>query len=187
MKSMVLFEKDNSNELYTRAHRAVRMLLTKSNIEQDEYGLIKNGIKTCTGCFGCWVRTPGECVLKDAGNDIAAKVISSDMFVILTSVRFGSYSYVMKQAVDRLIPLISPFFKTINGETHHRKRYKHYPVMLPIGVLNTLNTKEEEIFVRLAERNQINFFSGHTPATVVKNGDENRIDDKIYSGLKGVL
>jgi multimeric flavodoxin WrbA len=27
-------------------------------------------IAPCTGCFGCWTRTPGECVVEDSARDI---------------------------------------------------------------------------------------------------------------------
>ena len=29
-------------------------------------------VRPCTGCFGCWVRHPGECVIDDDARDIAA-------------------------------------------------------------------------------------------------------------------
>ncbi|MFG6393572.1 MAG: hypothetical protein K1W24_05235 [Lachnospiraceae bacterium] len=32
----------------------------------DLYIISDNGtIRHCTGCFGCWIKTPGKCVLKD--------------------------------------------------------------------------------------------------------------------------
>lgn len=58
------------------------------------------------GCFGCWVQTPGVCVIDDAGRDVARAVIQSDLAVFLIPVTFGGYSSELKKAVDRLICLL---------------------------------------------------------------------------------
>jgi len=93
-------------------------------------------IAPCVGCFGCWIRTPGECVIPDAGRDVAKTVIRSDLTVFLTSVTFGGYSSELKKAVDRLIPLVSPYFRRVGGEVHHRPRYRCHPRLLGVGLLD---------------------------------------------------
>ena len=64
----------------------------------------------CLGCFECWTKTPGLCRIDDAGRDVAASVIGSDLAIYLTPITFGGYSSELKKAVDRIICLISPFF-----------------------------------------------------------------------------
>jgi hypothetical protein len=77
-------------------------------------------------------------------------------------VTFGGYSSELKKAVDRLIPLNSPFFKKISGEVHHKPRYGRYPRILAIGSLPGRDAESEQIFRTLVRQNAINF---HSPAS----------------------
>lgn len=118
-------------------------------------------IAYCRGCFGCWVITPGVCVIDDAGRDIARAIIQSDLVVYLTPVTFGGYSAGLKKALDRSIGLLSPFFMKIGGEVHHRPRYERYPRLVGLGVLERPDEESEKMFATLVQRNAINM---HSPA-----------------------
>ncbi len=118
-------------------------------------------VSRCTGCFGCWVKTPGVCVIDDEGRDIARKAITSDLLVLLTPVTFGGYSSVLKRAIERLIPLVLPFFMRIDGEVHHRPRYLGYPALAGIGTLHGPEAESEELFRTIVKRNSLNL---HSPA-----------------------
>jgi hypothetical protein len=121
-------------------------------------------IHHCVGCFGCWVQTPGECVIDDPARDIARRFIQADLVVLLTPVTFGGYSYHLKKALDRIICLMSPMFLRIDGEVHHRPRYARYPRLLGIGVTPDPEPRGESIFSDLVARNAINM---HAPAHAV--------------------
>jgi len=114
----------------------------------------------CLGCFECWTKTPGMCRIDDTGRDVARSVIGSDLAIYLTPITFGGYSSELKKAVDRIICLISPFFKRIDGEVHHRARYDRYPGLLGVGVLPAPHPEQEQIFHTLIGRNAINL---HAP------------------------
>lgn len=114
----------------------------------------------CLGCFDCWVKTPGQCIIPDKGQAVAEAAVNSDVLVLLSPVTFGGYSSTLKNAVDRLIPNILPLFVSIKGETRHPPRYLEYPRLLGIGI-SADNAREDELFSRLVERNALNF---HAPA-----------------------
>jgi len=119
----------------------------------------------CQGCFECWIKTPGLCKTDgDAGREITGAIIGSDLMVILTPVTFGGYSSEIKKALDRSICMVSPFFRRVGGEVHHRKRYRRYPALAAVGVLRESDEEQERIFRVLVERNALNFDS---PATAV--------------------
>lgn len=84
-------------------------------------------IKFCTGCFGCWVKTPGQCVVKDASHDVCRAVINSDFLLWAAPLRMGFPDATLKKMMDKSIPLIHPYFVVDHGEAHHRPRYDHYP------------------------------------------------------------
>ena len=84
-------------------------------------------IKFCTGCFGCWVKTPGQCVVKDASHDVCRKVINSDFLLWAAPLRMGFPDAALKKMMNKSIPTIHPYFVVDHGEAHHRPRYDHYP------------------------------------------------------------
>ena len=84
-------------------------------------------LRHCTGCFGCWVKTPGECVTRDEGARLRQAVILSDFTLWASPLRMGFPSALLKKAMDKSIPLIHPYFTVDQGEAHHRARYTHYP------------------------------------------------------------
>ena len=86
-------------------------------------------IRYCIGCWGCWVKTPGECIVKDGSRDICRECINSDFMLFASPVIMGFTSALLKKAQDKLIPLIHPYFEIVQNEVHHLSRYDKYPVM----------------------------------------------------------
>lgn len=84
-------------------------------------------LRGCNGCFGCWVKTPGECVQRDDGPRLRQTIIQSDFHLLASPLRMGFPSALLKTALDKSIPLIHPYFVVDHGEAHHRPRYAHYP------------------------------------------------------------
>ena len=118
-----------------------------------------DALAPCRGCFGCWIKTPGLCVLSnDAVNEIAGEEIRADAVVLLSRIQYGGYSYDVKAFLDRSIPNISPFFEIYQGEMHHRMRYKRFPAWIAIGY-GAHTEREGQCFVALAERNALNMRS----------------------------
>jgi len=84
-------------------------------------------IRSCNGCFGCWIKTPGECFSPDDGHLIRQAMIRSDFTLWASPLRMGFPSARLKMIMDKSIPLIHPYFVVENNEAHHRPRYDHYP------------------------------------------------------------
>ena len=81
-------------------------------------------IKPCTGCFTCWLVTPGECAQKDDMSWILEKVLNANVMVFSTPLYNCSMSALMKAYHERQIPLVKPHV-TINeqGEMAHPLRH----------------------------------------------------------------
>ena len=81
--------------------------------------VIQRNIRPCTGCFGCWARGDGKCVINDDQNDILAAYAKAD--VILWS--FPLYCYGMpghlKSVLDRTIPLVQLKMVEVDGRVQH--------------------------------------------------------------------
>lgn len=150
---------------------SIKEELQGNDFEVEEILLKEKEIADCLGCFDCWVKTPGICIIDDYGREVTAELINSDLLIFLTPVVFGSYSYQLKKALDRMIPLISPYFKKVNGEIHHKKRYPKYPSILALGIIEDNNQFQSKIFKELVKRNSINFHSPYNEAEVFNAED----------------
>ena len=101
------------------AYQGLMRRLEAAGYEVASMALRHMEIYHCVGCFGCWVQTPGECLIDDGACEVAQAFIGSDLVVYFTPVTFGGYSSELKKVLDRIICLVSPFFKRIDGEVHH--------------------------------------------------------------------
>jgi hypothetical protein len=95
----------------------------------------------CTGCSSCGLRTPGECVVKDDMQEIFRKLVASDVLVLATPVRFGSYCSELKKIVDRFQPLMVPIYVMRGGEMHFRGRYD-LPALVGVGLVRAADGDE---------------------------------------------
>jgi len=146
-------------------------------LESDGWGVVEHRIRDldiapCLGCFGCWVKTPGVCVIEDDGRRAAKSVAQSDLAVFLTPVTFGGYSATLKNQVDRLIPLILPYFTFVGSEVHHVRRYNRYPNLLGVGLLPAPDAGAESLFRRVVLRNSINMHAPEVEACFVYESEE---------------
>ena len=158
--------------LRIKGHEAEVMVLRNENIAG------------CLGCFGCWLKTPGECLIKDAGSELPRKVIQSDFLFLLTPVTFGMYSSDLKKALDRIpCPILLPFFEKINGEIHHSPRYDRYPTLVAIGVLPCTDEESEKTFATLVSRNGINLHATAISSIVYSNDNPKAIREKVAQTL----
>lgn len=162
MKALILNGERKGESLLGVVQEALIQALSREQWPAETVILRERKILRCMGCFGCWTRTPGECVIDDFGRELAGMVAQSDIMIYLTPVTFGGYSSELKKAVDRFAcPMLLPFFTRIEGEVHHKARYRPLPRLLGVGVLPKPEAESEQIFSRLVERNAINL---HSPA-----------------------
>lgn len=184
MKVAILNGLEETNGIY----QSVTDQLAGRGSKINSFPLMKMEVAGCRGCFGCWIKTPGICVINDLGRKVAEAVIGSDVTIILSPVTFGGYSYHVKKVMDRLIPLISPLFVNIRGEIHHKPRYQKYPRLLAIGVASVEDIESQKVFSTLIERNAINFHAPAWDGTVLRhNMSSQQINNsigKLFSGLE---
>lgn len=83
-------------------------------------------IRNCIGCFGCWVRTPGSCVIRDRYGDMGKCLGRCENLVLVSRCAYGGFSPFVKMVLDRSIPYIHPDFVIKNGEMHHKQRYRNH-------------------------------------------------------------
>ena len=96
----------------------------ENNEEEVKIISDENKIKNCTGCFCCWIKNPGRCILEDGYENLAELYSKAEKIIIISKCCYGTYSPFVKNVLDRSIPYLLPFFKLKNNEMHHTIRYK---------------------------------------------------------------
>ncbi|MCK5219217.1 NAD(P)H-dependent oxidoreductase [bacterium] len=106
-------------------------------------------LKPCVGCWDCWVRTPGQCSHPDDTTRTRRAILHSDLTIWASPLIMGFTSALLKIVQDKMIPILSPFFRLSQGEIHHQPRYPHYP---KFGLLlgPEADTDEEDIVIAQA-------------------------------------
>ncbi len=187
MKALILNGAREWEKSLEPTHAVTADLLEKHDYEVESLLLHELKVKNCTGCFGCWVKTPGICVIDDIGRDITKAVIQSDLLVYITPIMFGSVSYEIKKVAERNIPLGLPFFEKINGEVHHQSRYNKYPDVIVLGMLPEKHEEMENIFKKLVKRNELNWHSDkYLQSILYTTYDEEEIQNKVQDLLKSL-
>lgn len=112
-------------------------------------------ISNCVGCFGCWTRTPGRCVIRDDAVRVYPCIAASDALMYVSRIRYGGYDTVMKTMLERALPIQQAFIRLHHGETHHVQRSVAPKRAVLIGY-GEISDPEKEVFRQLAARNAHN-------------------------------
>ncbi|MBC8471530.1 MAG: flavodoxin family protein [Planctomycetes bacterium] len=95
----------------------------QAGAEVENVFLVKKKIRPCRGCFTCWIKTPGKCIIKDDMAELIQKFGESDIVVFATPVYVDNVTGIMKNFMDRLIAGLDPHFeKDEGGECVHISR-----------------------------------------------------------------
>ena len=123
--------------------------------ETEVIDLSQMKIASCLGCFGCWIKTPGRCVIRDDAVRVYPLIAKSQKIIYVSKVKYGGYGQVMKTMLERSIPVQKAFIHLSQGETHHVQRDVAMKEALIIAY-GCQDAQEMALFERLAERNKRN-------------------------------
>ena len=98
-----------------------RILAAGAEIEY--FKLKDRKINSCTGCYTCWTKTPGECMFKDDMTDLRLKFRKADLIIFASPLYIFNVTGIMKNFLDRTLPNIKPYMIIQDGETRHPHRY----------------------------------------------------------------
>lgn len=89
-------------------------------------------IKDCLGCFCCWQKTPGRCVINDDMAAVLEKILASDIVIWGTPLYHYGMTARLKRILERTLPLAKPYIVKRDGHYHHPARYpdRHSAYML---------------------------------------------------------
>ncbi|MCB2219543.1 MAG: NAD(P)H-dependent oxidoreductase [Bacteroidetes bacterium] len=157
------------------------LALDDLGMEVTTITLREKDIHSCTGCWGCWVKTPGECVIPDDSIEIRNEIIHSDLLVFASPLIMGFTSALLKIMQDKLIPLVHPYIELVNNECHHIKRYKEYPKLALIySPEPDTDTEDIQIVTHIYQRLAINFKSELVFSQSIETSAEKLVHEIIH-------
>lgn len=112
-------------------------------------------IANCMGCFRCWTKTPGKCVIRDDATVVYPCIAKSNKVIYVSRLKYGGYDSVMKTMLERAIPIQQAFIRIHNDETHHVQRAVT-PKQATIIAYGEIDEEERNIFRNLVARNASN-------------------------------
>jgi hypothetical protein len=127
-------------------------------------------VRHCVGCFGCWVKTPGQCVIADRAREFCAAIPRCDEVIIISKLTFGGLSPDVKAVLDRSIGYMLPFFRIVEGEMHHVQRFPSSPSFTYHFYQAAGKSAQKQTAQKLAAANALNFGS---PKVIVRFHEDN--------------
>jgi multimeric flavodoxin WrbA len=96
--------------------------MKEAGAEVTTINLAGKKIHHCTGELACWLKTPGKCIHNDDMNEILPLFQGADAVALATPVYVDGMTGLLKNSIDRLVPIAEPFFEVRDGHTRHPKR-----------------------------------------------------------------
>lgn len=110
-------------------------------------------ISPCIGCNHCWLKTPGECSIKDDFERILKKIVHADQMWVISDTALGFLDHKGKNVYDRMLPILTMYLTFYKGQLRHVPRYEKLP---DVGLI-CLGSVEKAYLKRWSERAALNF------------------------------
>jgi len=137
----------------SNTERLLRPLLegmAEAGAEIEDFYLAKLTINYCTGCFGCWVRTPGKCYTwRDDMEILMSRLNEADLLVL----GFPLYVYTIparvKTVLERLLPRAEPWFVPHPDCPELSVHPRRYGKLAGLFIVSSAGMPEREAFSSL--------------------------------------
>ncbi|MFZ2538025.1 MAG: flavodoxin family protein [Oscillospiraceae bacterium] len=127
-------------------------------IDNNTKQISNNGnIHSCIGCFGCWIKTPGECVIKDGYDRGGEEFGKCNELIIISKCTYGGFSPFVKNVLDRNISYIHPYFIIHNGQMHNKRRYNNIITLKVYFYGDSISDREKATAQKLVAANADNY------------------------------
>lgn len=94
------------SDTFRLSSRFLAGLMKQDGMTNETIRLIDKNIKPCIGCFQCWHRKDGTCIIEDDDqNELLAKFRDADIVLLSFPLYFYSIPSHVKAFLDRTLPL----------------------------------------------------------------------------------
>lgn len=181
MKIVLLDAMEGENN----ASEKLRELLLQADDKPACFRLRDMDIQPCRSCGACGYKSPGKCVIKDDSHEVLKAIAGSDMFVMLTPIKFGGYNSILKKAVDKFMSLCLPSYMLKDGRLLHPARYGS-KFMAVVGIDGSASGEQEKSFRKLVENNALNLHASYEVIVLKSPEDTGALEREMSLLLKEV-
>lgn len=89
----------------------------------EEIQVNKLDLQPCLGCFACWNKTPGKCVINDDMKMVIEKLLWADTIIWSFPLYYFNVPGKLKTLIDRQLPMVLPFMVSEAENGSHPARY----------------------------------------------------------------
>ena len=107
----------------TSVTEEIRKHAADKSIDIDIVEASELKISHCIGCNFCWLKTPGECAIKDDYEIILKKLIHADQYWVISDTALGNIDHKGKNVFDRILPILTMNLQFVDGQMRHISRY----------------------------------------------------------------
>ena len=98
-------------------------------------------IANCTGCFSCWTKTPGRCIIRDDATQVYPRIAESDTVLYVSRLKYGSYDtviHVQRAVASKKATIIAygaedkeeySIFRQLVSRNAHNMNFEHYEIL----------------------------------------------------------
>ncbi len=116
-------------------------------------------IKFCLGCYTCWTKTPGKCILKDdMSSDLFPRWLAADIVIYSSPLYYRGFAAQLNAFIERTLPSYKPFIESNGEKSRHPPRVK-FPDFV---VLSAGGFPELSEFKLLSDWCKVNFDTNHS-------------------------
>lgn len=139
--------KNSNTMIITEAF--INGLVSARESEIKRYNLAECNIKPCLGCYSCWGKNAGKCVIDDDMNTIRQDILTSDIIVESFPLYFFGMPSQMKAFTDRLLPFTMQY---IGGDNFHELRHKELLNKKLVVISSCGYSEAEEMYCALKKQ-----------------------------------
>ena len=104
MRVLVLNASPKGEQSHTMAITRAFLSGFPEGTQTELLELRRLNIRPCTGCLGCWTKTPGRCVQRDDMGRVYAAIAAADVVVESFPLYFYGIPGTLKTLTDRCLP-----------------------------------------------------------------------------------
>lgn len=146
---MITILSDHTNQ---KVGEKLSEILDDKNISTEFISVGDLNVGPCYSCGGCTDKTYGKCIYRDDADMILSKLIRSDVMIIVTPVKWGSYSFKTKRVFDKCAVIGDRHYYEKNGEMVKGK-IGNINTFIAVGIKDQWLDGEKEAFENLVEEN----------------------------------